>query len=160
MTHELFYNHLRLHHKYTANLRSFGITNVHDLQVELNLPQPDGTIKKTTFEHALLDSTQPDTKICLFKSIEPTKDTEKDGKYLLITTTDPLNDAQVFIDQALEHMTTTTPDNIAHITKMDGSSVTRTNRIATLNCFKTYAHALQSMILTTIITMAPPNAWK
>ena len=61
-THELFYNHLCLHHKYTANLHSFGITNVHDLQAELNLPQTDRTIKKTTFEQALLDSTQPDTQ--------------------------------------------------------------------------------------------------
>ena len=160
MTHELFYNHLHLHHKYTANLRSFGITKVHDLQAELNLPQLDGTIKKMTFEQALLDSTQLDTQICLFKSIKPMKDTKKDGKYLLITTANLLTDAQIFIDKALEHMTTTTPDNITCITKTDGSLVTRTNQIATSTHFQTYTQALQSMILTTIITTAPSNAWK
>ena len=160
MMHELFYNHLRLHHKYTANLRSFSITNAHDLQAKLNLPQPDGTIKQTTFKQALLDSTKPNTQRRLFKSIEPTKETDTDGKYLLITTADLLTDAQIFIDKALEHMATTTPDNITCITKTDGSSVTRTNQIATLNHFQTYAQALQSMIPTTIITTAPPNAWK
>ena len=160
MTHDLFYNHLRLHHKYTANLRSFGITNVHDLQAKLNLPQPDGTIKKTTFEQALLDSTQPATQKRLFKSIEPTKETTTEGKYLLITMADLLNDAQTFIDKALEHMAATTPDNISRITKMDGSSVTRTNRINTSNRFQSYAQALQNMIPDTIITTTPPNAWK
>ena len=43
---------------------------------------------------------------------------------------------------------------------MDGSSVNRTNRIATLNWFHSYAQALQNMVPTTIITMAPSNAWK
>ena len=97
MTHKLFYNHLCLHHKYTANLRSFGITNVHDLLAELNLPQMNGTIKKTTFEQALLDLTQLDMQTHLFKSIEPMKDTKKDRKYLLITTADLLNDAQYLL---------------------------------------------------------------
>ena len=160
MTHKLFYNHLCLHHKYTANLRSFGITNVHDLKAELNLPQPDGMIKEMTFEQALLDSTQLKTQTHLFKSIEPTKDTTTEGKYLLITTADLLNDVEIFIDKALEHMATTTPKNIACITKMDGCLVTRTNWIATLNQFHSYAQALQNMIPTTIITMAPSNAWK
>ena len=113
-----------------ANLRSFGITNIHDLTAELNLPQPDGTIKKTTYEQALLDSMKPETQTCLFKSIEPTKDTTTEGKYLLITTAELLNDAQIFIDNALECMAITMPKNIACITKMDGSSVTRTNHIA------------------------------
>ena len=88
------------------------------------------------------------------------KDTDTDGKYLLITTADLLNDAQIFIIKALEHMAATTPDNITCITKTDGSSVTQTNWIATSNRFQTYAQALQSMVPITIITTAPPNAWK
>ena len=84
MTHELYYKHLCLHHQYTANLRSFGITNVNDIHAMLMLPQPDGTVKSTTFKKALLDSVKPNTQTRLFKLIEPMKDTEKYGKYLLI----------------------------------------------------------------------------
>jgi hypothetical protein len=160
MTHELFFNHLRLHHQYTANLRSFGIANVHDLQAELHLPQADGTTKTMTFENALLESVKPDTQHRLFKSIEPTKDTEKHGKYLLITTVDMLDDAQTFIDQALENMSTTTPDNISRITKTDGLFVTRTNRIATSARFQSYAQALQNMVPTTITTTTNTPSWK
>jgi hypothetical protein len=160
MTHDLFYNHLRLHHQYTANLRSFGITNVHDINAELILPQPDGNMKTTTFEKALLESVKPDTQIRLFKSIEPTKDTEKYGKYLLITTADLLEDAQNCLDQALEHMSVNTLDNMSRITKTDGSSVTRTNCIATSQRFQSYAQALQNMIPATITTTNSSNAWK
>ena len=63
MTHDLFYNHLCLHHQYTVNLHSFGITNVHDIHTELILPQPNGTMTTTTFEKALLESVKPDTQI-------------------------------------------------------------------------------------------------
>ena len=113
MTHELFYNHLCLHHQYTANLQSFGITNIHDLQAELTLPQADGTTKTTTFERALLKSIKLDTQTCLFKSIEPMKDTEKYGKYLLIMMVELLEDAQTCLNQALEHMSMTTLDNMS-----------------------------------------------
>ena len=73
---------------------------------------------------------------------------------------DLLNDAQIFIDKALEHMANTTPKNITHITKMDGSSVTRMNRIATSNRFQSYTQALQNMIPTTITITALSNTWK
>ena len=66
MTHELFYNHLCLHHQYTADLRSFGIINIHDIQAELTLPHADGTTKMTTFEKALLESVKPETQTRLF----------------------------------------------------------------------------------------------
>ena len=62
MTHDLFFNHLHLHHQYTANLCSFSIANIHDLQAELHLPQADGTTKMMMFETALLDSVKPDTQ--------------------------------------------------------------------------------------------------
>ena len=79
MTHELFYNHLHLHHQYIANLHSFSINNIHDLKAKLTLPQADGTTKTTTFKKALLNSVKQNTQTCLFKSesIEPTKDMEK-----------------------------------------------------------------------------------
>ena len=94
----------------------------------------------------------------LFISIEPIKDKEKYGKYLLITRVNLLKEAQTFIDKALEHMSTATPDNILWITKTDGSSVTHTNGIAMSTRFQSYA--LQSMISMTIMTTIPSNAWK
>ena len=126
----------------------------------MHLPQADGTIKMMTFETALLESVKLETQNHLFKSIEPTKDTEKHGKYLLITTVDMLNDAQTFIDHALEHMSTTILDNILWITKTVGLSVTHTNCIATSEYFQSYAQALQNMVPTTITTTTNVNSWK
>ena len=160
MTHELFYNHLCLHHLYTANLHSFGITNVHDLKAELILTHSDITHKTTTFKKALLDLVKPNTQTCLFKSIKPTKDMEKYGKYLLITTVNLLEDAQIFLNQALKHMSTTTPDNILQIAKINGSFVTCINHITMSTRFQSHAQALQNMILTTIMTTIHSNAWK
>ena len=160
MTHDLFYNHVCLHHQFTANLCSCGITNVHDIHAELILPQPDGNMKTTTFKKALLESVEPDTQICLFKSIERTKDTEKYGKYLLIMTAYLLEDAQNCLDQAIQHMSVNTPDSMSRITKTDGSSVTHTNHIATSQRFQLYAQALQNMIPATIMTTNSSNAWK
>ena len=117
-------------------------------------------MKETTFEKALLESVKLDMQTPLFKLIEPTKDMKKYGKYLLITMVNLLEDAQNCLDQALEHMSVTTPDNMSRITKMDGSSVTCTNHIATSTRFQSYAQALQNMILATIITNISSNAWK
>ena len=75
-------------------------------------------------------------------------------------TVDLLEDAQTCLDQALEHMSVNTPDNMSRITKTEGSSVTRTNRIATSTRFQSYAQALQNMIPTTITTTIASNAWK
>ena len=71
-----------------------------------------------------------------------------------------LEDAQTCLNQALEHMSMTTLDNMSWITKIDGSSVTCTNHITTSMRFHSYAQALQNMILTTIMTTAHSNAWK
>jgi hypothetical protein len=57
-------------------------------------------------------------------------------------------------------MSVNTPDNMSRITKTEGSSVTRTNRIATSTWFQSYAQALQNMIPTTITTNIASNAWK
>ena len=71
-----------------------------------------------------------------------------------------LDDAQSFLDQALENMSTTTPDNISRITKNDGLSVTCTNRITTSARFQSYAQALQNMVPTTITTTTNTPSWK
>ena len=159
MNHELFYNHLHLHHQYMANLHSFGITNIHDLQAERTLLQADGMTKMTTFEKALLKSVRLDTQTQLFKSIEPTKDMEKYGKYLLIMIVNLLEDAQTCLNQALKHMSVNTPENMSWITTMtDGFSVTHTNCITMSTRFHSYAQALQNMILVTIMTTILSNA--
>ena len=75
-------------------------------------------------------------------------------------TVDLLENAQTFLNQALEHMFMTTLDNMSWITKTDGSSVTCTNCIATSMRFHSYAQALQNMIPKTIMTTIHYNAWK
>ena len=83
MMHDLYYQLLRVHHSYTNDLRSFAITNVHDLQVTLTIPQDDkGNTKQLSFLEGLKMATKADgTK--LFVLIEPMMRTEKEGQYLL-----------------------------------------------------------------------------
>ena len=161
MSHDLYFQHLQLHHQYTADLRSFAITNVRNIHAELTVPDPTtGSDMTLTFEQALLTSVKPGTNDQLFTSIEPTKDTESDGRYLLVTKKDLLADAQQYIDHVLNTMAQSTPDDMARITQDDNSRVTRTNRVHTSTRFQSYAHALQNMIPTTITTSPPPTAWK
>ena len=61
-------------------------------------------------------------------SIEPTKYTATEGCYLLVTTQALLNDAQIYIDHAISHISL---KNMAHITKDDATLVTHANCVAT-----------------------------
>jgi hypothetical protein len=68
-----------------------------------------------------------------------------------------INDSTAYINQVLTSLTHHSPDTIMR----DGRPVTRANRVATSECFQTYAHQLQAMIHASIITThPPPNAWK
>jgi hypothetical protein len=162
MSHDLFFDHLRLHHQYTADLRSFAITNVRDLQAELTIPDPTtGTMITTTFESALLTSVKHGTSTRIFTSIEPTKTSETDGHYLMVTNKELINNAQECFDQIIAYMMAATPDNIVRITRSDHSSVSRANSVVTSSRFKSYTSTLQTMIPSTITTSPPPpNAWK
>jgi hypothetical protein len=159
MPFELYYQHLSIHHHYTADLRSFAITNVHDLQAQLTLTDTQtGDQTTVTFEHAILTAVAPDTTDRLFVSIEPTKTTQTEGRYLLVTTRTHLDAAQKYIDAAIPN---TTAANMARITKNETTSITRANRIATSSRFQSYATTLQQMVPSTITTNPPPiNAWK
>jgi hypothetical protein len=161
MTYDLYYDLLRVHHVYTANLRSFAITNVRDLNATLTIPTDDqGNTKQLSFIDGLLMAEHEDGNK-LFVSIEPTNRTEKDGRYLVITTKEYLADAQTWFDTNVDHIANATPANMVRITRDDTSTVARTNRIATSNRFQTYAASLQSLIPDTItMTTPPPNAWK
>jgi hypothetical protein len=160
MTYNLYYDLLRLHHTYTHDLRSFAITNVRDLNASLTIPIDDkGNTKQLSFIDGLLMAEKDGHR--LFVSIEPTNRTEKDGRYLVLTTKDRLADAQTWFDTNVDHIARTTPDNMVRITRDDSSTVSRTNRVPTSARFQSYAASLQSMVPTTITTTAPlPNAWK
>jgi hypothetical protein len=161
MTHDLYYSLLRVHHSYTHDLRSFAITNVRDLQATLTIPTDDqGNTKQLSFIEGLTMAEKADgTK--LFVSIEPTTRTEKDGRYLVITTKDCLAEAQAWFDSSVEQIASGTPDNMVRITRDASSTVSRTNRIATSIRFQSYTATLQAMLPQTITTTTPPpNAWK
>jgi hypothetical protein len=105
--------------------------------------------------------TRPGTDEKLFYSIEPTKYTETEGCYLLVTHKDSIKDAELFIDHALLHLTNVCPDNMEKITRSKQSTVKRANKITTSDRFQTYVTRLQSMIPTSINTNIPTvNAWK
>jgi hypothetical protein len=59
MPHELYYQHLCLHHQHIINQRSFAITNVSNLKAILTITDPDGTERNTTFKEELLNSIKP-----------------------------------------------------------------------------------------------------
>ena len=162
MPYELYYQHLRMHHEHVANLRSFAITNVGDLQAAMTFTNPDDTTdtRTTTFEAELMNQTKAGTTEKLIYSIEPTQSSETEGRYLLVTHKDTIAEAEKFIDYALQHLTNNTPDNMAKIMRAH-APVTRTNRIPTSDRFQSYASKLHSMIPTTISTSVPiVNAWK
>jgi hypothetical protein len=161
MSHELYYQHLRLHHQHIVNLRSFPITNVGNLQAEMTITNPDGSERTTTFESELLNSVKPGTtNERLFYSIEPTKFSDTEGRYLLITHKDNIPDAEKFIDMVFQHLQNNSPENLAKITR-DSKPITRANRIHTSPRFQSYANKLQGMIPTTINMIQPvKNAWK
>jgi hypothetical protein len=96
----------------------------------------------------------------LFYSIEPTKFSDTDGRYLLITHKDNIAEAEQFIDFALKHLTTTCPDSMAKITHSQ-APVTRANRISTSDCFQSYVSKLQGMVPSSIsLSMPIENVWK
>jgi hypothetical protein len=162
MPYELYYRNLHAHHEHIANLRSFAITNVGDLKAEMTFTDPSGKIapRVTTFEAEIMREQKKGTTENLFYSIEMTKFTETEGRYLLVTHKNHISEAEQFIDYALQHLTTNCPDNMAKITRSH-APVTRTNRITTSDRFQSYVTKLQSMIPTTINMSAPTeNAWK
>jgi hypothetical protein len=127
MSHELYYQHLRLHHQHIVNLRSFPITNVGNLQAEMTITNPDGSERTTTFESELLNSIKPGTtNERLFYSIEPTKFSDTEGRYLLVTHKDNIPDAEKFIDMVFQHLQNNSPENLAKIMR-DSKPITRAN---------------------------------
>ena len=151
MSYELYYQHLRIHHEHIANLRSFALTNVGDLKAEMTFTNPDDSndTRNTTFEEELMNQDKAGTTEKLFYSIEPTKFSETEGRYLLVTHKDNITEAEKFIDYALQHLTTNTPDNMAKIMRAH-VPVTRSNRIQTSDRFQSYASKLHSMIPASI----------
>jgi Skp family chaperone for outer membrane proteins len=161
MHYETYYQHLHLHHRFITNIHSFAITNVSDLNVELTIPdQGNQAPRKMTFEEALLTSVKPGTNTKLFYSIEPTKFTDTEGCYLLLTNKELIEDAQAYVDNVFRYMSQHTPDAMTRITR-NKSPVTRVNRTTTSDRFQSYATALQMMIPTSINTNTMiQNAWK
>jgi hypothetical protein len=162
MPYDLYYRTLHAHHDHVANLRSFAITNVGDLKAEMTFTEPNGkdAPRTTTFEAEIMRENKTGTTEKLFYSIEPTKYSDTEGRYLLVTHKDNIAEAEKFIDFALQHLTTNCPDNMAKIMRSQ-VPVTRANRISTSDRFQTYVTKLQSMIPATISMSVPTeNAWK
>jgi hypothetical protein len=162
MPYELFYQNLQAHHEHVANLRCFAITNVGNLKAEMTFTDPTGMAptRITTFEEEIMREQQEGTAKKLFYSIEPTKFSATEGRYLLVTHKDNIAEAEKFIDYALTHLTNTCPDNMTKIMRSQ-APVTRANRIHTSERFQSYVTKLQGMIPSSIHTSTPTeNVWK
>jgi hypothetical protein len=110
-------------------------------------------------EDALLSQKSTSSSKHLFYSVEPTQASHSEGRYLLLTNKDLIQEAEVFIDSALQSLNGH-PENHAKVMLAD-SPITRANRIESSTRFQTYAAKLKGMIPTTINTVTPTgNAWK
>ena len=99
MTFETYYQHLHLHQTHIAQLRSFTICT------DITVFDPDGTHPRImAFETALLSQQSPTSNQALFSSVEPIQTSQIDGRYLIITSTDLLHDAETFINAALQSL--------------------------------------------------------
>jgi hypothetical protein len=81
----------------------------------MTFTDPTGTAapRITTFEAEIMRKNKEGTTEKLFYSIEPTKFSELEGRYLLVTHKDSIAEAEKFIDYALTQLTTNCPDNMA-----------------------------------------------
>jgi hypothetical protein len=97
MAYDVYYQHLRLHHAHISNLRSFAISNVHDIKTEITVYGSDGISNpcKMPFETALLSQMRAGTTESLFYSIEPTQASTSEGRYLLVTHKDSIKEAEL-----------------------------------------------------------------
>jgi hypothetical protein len=155
MSHELYYQHLRLHHQHIVNLCSFPITNVGNLNAAMTITNPDGKERTATFVKELLTSVKPGTNNeKMFYSIESTKFSESEGRYLLVAHKDNIPDAEKFIDMVFQHSQKNSPENMEKVTK-DNKPIARANKIQTSSRFQSYANKLQGMIPSSINLTQP-----
>jgi len=158
ISYDLYYKLLGAHHEFTANIRSFAIKNIGDIDAMLPTTNPDGSISPTKFSSLILQQMMPDGKTRVFSSIETTKDSERDGKYLFLTNTDNIKYAEKRIDDIL-HRLTQFPEEMAKVC-LNNTAVCRANRIHTSQRFDEHAAFLHSKIPTMITTNPAENAWK
>jgi hypothetical protein len=159
ITHELYYNLVRSHHENMANIRSFAISGIENLDAKM-LAQDNNDANssiETTFAKIILNAKHPANNETIFSSIETTSASQTEGRYLLLTNKKNLHAAEHMIDDLIKYINTD-PD-ITNDLSMTGERIRRANKIRTSNEFEGYTAFLLSKVPSTITTNPAPNAW-
>ena len=132
MSRETYRAALDSHRKSNEQLISISITGVRMTDSPVKVTYLD---KEHTFPE-MIDTIKDDKGIPFFTSIEPTKMSESDGRFLLLTTKDRLNQAETKLDEFFTYM-----HNKGYNTTMarEGESIQRTNYVAPTNFSRAYS---------------------
>jgi hypothetical protein len=159
ITTQLYYDLVNAHHEHMANLRSFAITGIAKLSAPMIVQDNTdaNSSVETTLEQIILDAKVPGTDQLIFSSIEPTTNSDTEGRYLLLTDSMKLAHAEHMIDELVKHIAT--HPEIEKEVSINGEEVRRANRIKVSNAFHGYTDFLVSKVPTVIITNPAQNAW-
>ena len=156
---DLYYDLVKSHHESMADLRSFAITGIANLQTPMTAQDSKdiNSSVATTFEKIILTAKVPGTEQNIFSSIEPTSQSETEGRYLLLTNKTHLASAEYMIDELLKYVANN--PEIEFELSFGGEVARRANQIKVSNTFHGYTDFLASKVPNTITTNPAQNAW-
>ena len=156
---DLYYDLVKSHHESMADLRSFAITGIANLQTPMTAQDSKdiNSSVATTFEKIILTAKVPGTEQNIFSSIEPTSQSETEGRYLLLTNKTHLASAEYMIDELLKYVANN--PEIEFELSFGGEVARRANQIKVSNTFHGYTDFLASKVPKTITTNPAQNAW-
>jgi hypothetical protein len=103
---DLYYKLVDAHHEHMANIWSFSITGIANLNTPMTAQdnQDINSSVEATLARIILDAKVPDTNENIFSSIEPTSLSDKEGQYLLLTDKTKLSNAEHMIDELVKYI--------------------------------------------------------
>jgi DNA-binding FrmR family transcriptional regulator len=156
---DLYYELVKSHHESMADLRSFAITGIANMQTPMTAQDSKdiNSSIETTFEKIILNAKVPGTEQNIFSSIEMTSQSETEGRYLLLTSKTHLASAEYMIDELLKYVANN--PELEFDLSIGGEVVRRANQIKVSKTFNGYTEFLVSKVPKTITTNPAQNAW-
>jgi hypothetical protein len=156
---ELFYALVNAHHEHMANIRSFAISGVLNLNAKIMVQDTTDETSSvmSTLKQAILTAKVPGTTNNIFSSIETTSSSDSDGRFLLLTEKKHIGAAEYMIDELIQYIMTH-PD-VKNETTIHGDEIRRANRVKVSKHFNGYNDFLGSKVPQTVTSNPSPNAW-
>jgi hypothetical protein len=156
---ELFYALVNAHHEHMANIRSFAISGVSNLNAKIMVQDTTDETSSvmSTLKQAILTAKVPGTTTDIFSSIETTSFSDSDGRFLLLTEKKHIGAAEYMIDELIQYIKNN-PD-VNNETTIPGDEIRRTNRVNVSNHFNGYNDFLGSKVPQMVASNPSPNAW-